>query len=59
MVDEELAGTEDLVDHRAVMDDAILDDLLQLLLVLAVYGAGAIALAVPVMAAWIKWGPRG
>ena len=33
-------------------------DLLQLLLVLGVYGAGAIALAVPVMAAWIKWGPR-
>lgn len=33
-------------------------DLLQLLLVLAVYVAGGIALAVPVMAAWIKWGPR-
>lgn len=33
-------------------------DLLQLLLVLAVYVAGAIALAVPLMAAWIKWGPR-
>lgn len=33
-------------------------DLLQLLLVLGVYVVGAIALAVPVMAAWIKWGPR-
>lgn len=33
-------------------------DLLQLLLVLGVYGAGAITLAIPVMAAWIKWGPR-
>ena len=33
-------------------------DLLQFLLVLAVYVAGAIALAIPVMAAWIKWGPQ-
>ena len=33
-------------------------DLLQLLLVLTVYGAGATALAIPVMAAWIKWGTR-
>ena len=36
----------------------IVYDLLQLLLLLTVYGAGAIALAVPAMAAWIKWGPR-
>lgn len=34
-------------------------DLLTLLAVLAVYGAGAIALAIALMAAWIKWGPRG
>ena len=36
----------------------MIDDLIVALAVLAVYGAGAITLAVPVMAAWIKWGPR-
>lgn len=36
----------------------MIDDLIVALAVLGVYGAGAITLAVPVMAAWIKWGPR-
>ena len=33
-------------------------DLLQLLALLAVYGIAGTAVALPVVAAWIKWGPR-
>lgn len=36
----------------------MIDDLIVALAVLGVYVVGAITLAVPVMAAWIKWGPR-
>ena len=36
----------------------VIYDLLQLLLVLGVYIVGATSLAIPLMAAWIKWGPR-
>ena len=36
----------------------MIDDLIVALAVLGVYVGGAIALAIPVMAAWIKWGPQ-